>query len=172
LSLKNISNDPQYKQKESFLTMQGRGLFMNKGEINLYFIAKLFDPKQTFLVKGTFGKMELNTLNSMLERNESVNLDGTVNSLNFEFTADTMKASGELTFLYQNLKIEINNKNGYLRDKISTWFTNYSTIDSNPRPGQKARTGSINYKRDPERFVFNYGIKSVMTGIKSTLVKE
>jgi hypothetical protein len=45
-------------------------------------------------------------------------------------------------------------------------------MDSNPIPGKEVRVGVIDYQRDPERFLFNYCFKSIMTGIKSSLAKD
>jgi hypothetical protein len=45
-------------------------------------------------------------------------------------------------------------------------------MDSNPIPGKNVREGIIDYDRDPERFLFGYCFKSILSGIQSTLVKS
>jgi hypothetical protein len=51
-------------------------------------------------------------------------------------------------------------------------ITSKKILDANPEPGQKVRTGIIAFERDPERFVFNYYFKSILSGIKSTIAKN
>jgi hypothetical protein len=92
--------------------------------------------------------------------------------MDFEFTADTVQAIGTLKFRYDSLAIKVSDKNGYIRDKLATWIGNYMLHDSNPIPGKDIRIGTINYKRDPERFLFSYSVKALMTGVKSTVTKE
>jgi hypothetical protein len=58
-----------------------------------------------------------------------------------------------------------------LKDRISTWLVNFRLADSNPRRGQDPIKGRIDYNRDPDRFIFNYIFKALMTGIDSTVKK-
>lgn len=44
--------------------------------------------------------------------------------------------------------------------------------DSNPVPKEAVREGIIDNPRDPERFIFNYCAKSILSGIKSSIVKS
>jgi len=51
-------------------------------------------------------------------------------------------------------------------------IANKKLLDSNPVSGEPVRIGIIEYKRDPERFLFNYSFKSIFSGIKSSLTKD
>jgi len=41
-------------------------------------------------------------------------------------------------------------------------------INENPKPGKEVRVGIIDFERDPEKFIFNYWVKSLLSGIKSS----
>jgi hypothetical protein len=93
--------------------------------------------------------------------------------MSFNFTANNAKATGQTTLLYHDLYLAVKNKRtddttAFVQRLVSI-LANIKVLDSNPLPGEAARVGIIEYKRDPERFLFNYCFKSIMTGIKSNL---
>jgi hypothetical protein len=167
----NISNDSIFRTTEGNLKINAQGRFMNKADVKLDYTARLYKEDHGFHLRGNMDAIDISDMNVFFERNESVRLMGRVRSLDFEFIADTLEAKGTLIFLYDSLSIEVTGKNGFIRDKLATWIGNYKLYDSNPLPGKDIRTGRINHKRDPERFLFNYSIKALMTGIKSTVTK-
>jgi hypothetical protein len=44
-------------------------------------------------------------------------------------------------------------------------------MDSNPLPDKEIREGIIEYSRDPEKFLFSYCAKCIMSGIRSSIIK-
>jgi hypothetical protein len=168
-TLRNISNNPQLSAKEKLMTLNVKALLMGKAEILVDLNARLFEPNNIFTLSGTIGRMDLSILNPMFEKNQFINLSGMVKTLQFGFTADLQKATGTQSFLYNDLKVEIKNKDGLLRDKINSWIINISLVNSNPRPGEDPRIGQIDFERDPEKFIFSYSLKALMTGIKYTV---
>ncbi len=65
-----------------------------------------------------------------------------------------------------------NEASSTIKENSNSVLINLTVLDSNPLPGEVVRVGTIDYKRDPERFLFNYCAKSILTGIKSSLVKD
>jgi hypothetical protein len=59
-----------------------------------------------------------------------------------------------------------------LVEQIKSFFVNRNLSASNPLPGKGIRTGIIDYDRDPERFLFGYCFKSILSGIKSSLANN
>jgi len=167
--VKNIRNNPQYRNQDEWLTLKGEFLLMGEGQLKTELRVKLFEPHHAFFLSGTMGEMNLNELNRILENNSYVSVNGMAHSLNFDFNADDEKATGKLTFLYSGMKLKVKNDNSRFRNRIENWLINASVMDSNPLPGEKPREGIISYQRDPERFLFSYSVKTLMTGIKSTL---
>jgi hypothetical protein len=168
-TVRNVSNNPRFSAEEKSMTLNVKALLMGKAEILVDLNARLFEPNNTFTLSGTIGRMDLSILNPMFEKNQFINLSGMVNTLQFGFTADLQKATGTQSFLYNDLKVEIKNKDGLLRDKINSWIINITLVNSNPRPGEDLRIGQIDFKRDPEKFIFSYSLKALMTGIKYTV---
>ena len=56
--------------------------------------------------------------------------------------------------------------------RVTSIIASIKVIDSNPIPKEAVREGIIANPRDPERFIFNYCAKSILSGIKSSIVKS
>jgi hypothetical protein len=58
------------------------------------------------------------------------------------------------------------------RERFISAILNRKILSSNPITGENARPGTIYYRRDPEKFLFNYCAKSILSGMKSSLLKN
>ena len=173
----NITNDTIYKTESAFLKLTAEALLMGKGKLNFMLKGRIFDHQNTFSVNGKLAGMEISELNPMLEKNAFVFVtSGKIDAMNFSFTANNTKASGKMTFLYHGLEVAIKNKRTddttAIKERFLSIIANKKLMNSNPVPGDGVRVGIIDYERDPEKFLINYSFKSVLTGIKSSLVKD
>ncbi|MBK6967265.1 MAG: hypothetical protein IPH20_26055, partial [Bacteroidales bacterium] len=103
--------------------------------------------------------MEAEALNPMLEHTAFIYAtSGKIDALNFNFTANNTRATGEMALLYHGLDIAVKNKQTNdttaLKERIISIIANNMILNSNPLPGKEVRQGVIGYERDPERFVF------------------
>ena len=138
---------------------------------------KLFDKRNTFTVEASLSGMQAKTLNPILERNAFIYAtSGKIDKMDFNFTADKNSAHGTLRMLYHGLEIAVKNKETDdttgLGEKIISFIANIKILNSNPLPGDEIRVGTIEYKRDPEKFLFNYCLKSILSGITTSMVKQ
>jgi len=172
-----ISNDTIYKTKTAFTELKGKTYLMGKGKIVLHLKAKIFEPNNTFTLNGTLAKMDGSALNPMLEKNAFIFLtSGNIDALDFNISANNTKATGTLTMRYNALDIAVKNKETddttALKEKFLSFISNKLIYDANPMQGKPVRTATIDYDRDPEKFLFNYCFKAILTGMKSTLAKS
>jgi len=145
--------------------------------MNVKLKSRLFEKDNTFSVSGILSEMEAGALNPMLEKNAFIYAtSGKIDKMKFNFTANNTKAKGQMTLLYHGLDIAVKNKKTDdttgIKEKLTSVIANIKILDSNPLPKENVRVGIIDYNRDPERFVLNYCFKSLLTGIKSSLVKN
>jgi hypothetical protein len=173
----NITNDTTYLTQKGYLTLNAQGLLMGKGNLNINLKGRIFDLQNTFSVNGTLGGMDVKELNPLLEKNVFIYAtSGKIKAMNFNFIANNKKARGTLNLLYHGLDIAVKNKRTNdttaLKERIISFIINTKVLDANPIPHEAARIGIIDYTRDPERFILNYCFKSILTGIKSSLVKS
>ena len=172
-----ISNDTIYKTEKGFFKINAKALLMNKARITLLLKGRIFDRQNTISVNGTLSEMAVKVLNPMLEKNAFIYAtSGIIDKMNFSFTADNSKASGKMILLYHDLNIAVKNKRTddttALKERVTSIIANIKILNSNPLPDKGVREGIIEYERDPERFVFNYFGKSILTGIKSSIVNS
>jgi hypothetical protein len=172
--LYNISNDTIHKTNPGYLRINCNALVMGKGLITVSLKSRLFDPYNTFSLDGTLSGMEISALNPILENNAFISAQtGTLNAMEFNFVATDEKAVGTLTMLYDNLKIAVLNRqtnNGKaFRERLISFVANSLFLTSNPIQGKSIRVGTIDYNRDPEKFVINYSFKAVLSGMISSI---
>ncbi|MBE3084744.1 MAG: hypothetical protein IMZ64_00830, partial [Bacteroidetes bacterium] len=172
-----ITNDTIYKTESAFLELKGDALLMGKGKMNVFLKGEIYDRHNTFSLNGSLSSLEANELNPILEKNAFIYAtSGKIDAMNFSFTADNEKATGKMTMLYHGLDIAVKNKRTddttAFMEKLKSFIVNIKVPDSNPMPGKEVRVGIIDYERDPERFLFNYCFKSILSGIQSSLAKS
>lgn len=171
-----ITNDTIYKTEKAYFEMNANALLMGKGKLNLFLKARIFDNQNTFAMNGTLSAMEASDLNPIFEKSASVKItSGKINTMHFSFTANNTKSTGNMQLLYKELKFEIiDKKTGEttaIKEKVKSLIANIILIESNPMPGKEVRPGIIEYERDPERFLFGYFFRSLLSGIKTTVTK-
>lgn len=174
-TLYNVTNDTLYKKKKASLILKGDALLMGKGRFNVLLDAKLFDRLHTFTVKAKLSHIPANSLNPLLRNNVFMMVNsGEIESMTFFFTANDQKAVGNMYLLYSNLKIAVLNKetdqSSALSERFISMVLNSKILDSNPKPGKQVRVGKIEYDRDPEKFLFSYCVKSIVSGIRTSIL--
>jgi hypothetical protein len=172
-----LSNDPVYKKEKGILKLQAEALFMGKSMLTILLNGKIFDTENTFSVKGNLAEMEAKELNPILEKNAFIYAtSGKIDGMTFNFSATNTNATGRMTLLYHGLDITVKNKSTddttAFRERFVSFLANLKMIDSNPMPGKEVREGVIEYERDPERFLFHYCFRSILSGMESSLMKN
>ena len=172
-----ITNDPIYKTEKDYLVLKANALLMGKSRLTVLLKGRIFESNNTFTLDGTLSELEANELNPILENNAFVYItSGKIDGMNFSFTANNDKATGSMTLLYHGLDIAVKNKQSddttAFREKFISFIANKIVLDSNPVSGDGVRLGIIDYERDPERFLFGYCFKSILSGISSSIVKS
>ncbi|MDO8951539.1 MAG: DUF748 domain-containing protein [Draconibacterium sp.] len=171
-----ITNDTIYKTEKAYLELRANALLMGKGKLSILLKARIFDNQNTFAVNGTLSGMEVSELNPILEKSASITItSGKINSMNFSFAANNTKATGNMNLLYEGLKFDIMNRQTgettAFKEQVKSWIANIILIESNPMPGKEVRPGIIEYERDPERFLFGYFFRSILSGMKTIVTK-
>jgi hypothetical protein len=172
----NITNDTIYKTEKAYFELNANALLMGKGQLSILLKARIFDNQNTFAINGTLSGMEASELNPILEKSASISItSGKINTMNFGFSANNTKATGNMKLLYEGLKFDMMNKQTgkttTFKEQLKSLIANIIVIESNPMPGEEARPGIIEYERDPERYIFGYFFRSLLSGIKTTVTK-
>ncbi len=172
--LYKLTNDTIYKTEKAFLEIKADALLMGKGKMAVHLKERIFDNSNTFSLEGSLSGLEASELNPILEKNVFIYAtSGKIDEMSFTFTADNYRSTGKMIMLYHGLDIAVKNRQTddttAFRERFVSYIANRRIPDSNPVKGEDVREGTIDYIRDPERSVFHYCFRSVLSGITSTL---
>lgn len=126
------------------------------------------------LVKGKMMPVDITLFNRMIRYVSIVEIkSGYSKMMEFDFSYDETRSSGEMKFAYNDLAIAFLEKQESEPDgvisAVKSFFVNSFVVDSNNDfQSNKFRMGKIEFERDPEKSIFNYWWGSIISGIKSS----
>lgn len=127
-------------------------------------------------INAQLGEFQVGILNTILKSNAFARArDGRILRADWSFEADDDEAVGKMTFLYEDLNLELLEERtlerGKGRKSILTFVLNtFAVRSNNPRGYQrKPINASIYQERDKEKFIFNYWWKATLSGVKGSL---
>lgn len=170
-TLVNLSNKA-YQNRPPYATLEASAKIMGKGLIQATFTLPLDESKQ-YHAKGKISQMSLLHLNPVLENLAFIRIEsGRLNALNFDFDYNDRSSKGSLTINYEDLKITgLKKEKSKDESDIKTFLIN--TVVKNDKdkdvPIDK-RTGAIEFERDRKRQIFNFWWKSLLSGIKASVL--
>jgi hypothetical protein len=125
---------------------------------------------------GTVSRMDLSTFNRFLSRSEHVRITGgMLDSLWYSMDVRQSSANGELTVLYHNLAIEVDNLGGGVikntGDAVKTFVANALALKphNSPTEGDTIRTASITYQRSGKESFFRFYWRTILGGLAHTV---
>lgn len=125
---------------------------------------------RTFTVKGrTEGTSNFTALNKTVLPAIGLQFtSGRLNGLYFDMRGTPWSLQGNLTLLYEDLKVELHKDNQQKRKTLS-WAANTLLKKSNPKPNGHTVVGEIHTERVPYKGLGNYLWKGVQSGITNSL---
>jgi|GEM_PF-930689 len=174
-SIYNFTNDTLLHKDDLVLTASTK--LMGKGDMEA--VVKFpYANDGNFSMKGSMSAFQINDLNPMLEPNANILIrNGRITQTDFEFNAGLKFAKGTMTFRYRDLEVEMLDKetkeSDATREKIfSLIANNVALVSDNPSEDKPVRTAGLYYERNPNRFVFNYCWKTLLSGIIETVTSK
>jgi hypothetical protein len=170
-SLDHISNRDYYSNyKQSTLIASSN--IMKEGVINAEFSLPYGEP-QIYNAKGSIKNLELNHLNPILENLAFISItSGMLNELNFNFDYNEFVSKGSLLVNYDNLKmVSLTKEKESTKNEFKSWILNTALKKDKDKSVDKVRrTGTIYLERDRKRAVFSVWVKSLFSGLKSSVL--
>ncbi|MFO7825654.1 MAG: hypothetical protein R6V72_17075 [Cyclobacterium sp.] len=173
-----FSNVKDESADNDTLKILAQGRLMGTGLIDMQANYLINDENGKFFMKGKVGGMVLAPLNDLIMPATRVALkSGRLNDLYFDIEADELEGTGEVIVKYEDLEIEILDKN-FERDqnifrKLGAFLANKVVIRSqNPNKSGNLSKGDVYFKRAQHKFIFHYWWNLVLSGLKSTLTGE
>ena len=166
--ISNRDHFPGVKQTE--LSVHSR--VMKNGFIDVTFSLP-YDKAQVYNAKGKISNLALPSLNPMVESLAFIRIEsGHLNALNFDFDYDDVSSRGSMLINYSNVALTglKKEKNARENDVKSLLLSVLVKKNKTRDVAIERRTGKIAYERDRRRAVFNVWVKSLMSGVKSSVV--
>ncbi|HYI78455.1 MAG TPA: DUF748 domain-containing protein [Chryseolinea sp.] len=171
--LVNVS-DKVYQNRPRYATLDASAKIMGKGLIQASFQLPL-DADDQYHAKGKLSQLALYHLNPALENLAFIRIEsGRLNNMDFDFDYNDRSSSGSLTINYQDLKMTgLKKERSPDESDFKTFLIN--TIIKNDKDKDVPigkRTGKIEFERDRKRQIFNYWWKSLLSGIKASVLNS
>lgn len=169
----NVTNDSAALTKNPTCKININTQFMNRGNLNVDFIFNLTDKLHSYSYKGRLGAMNLPAINPASKALASVAItSGRLNSLDFDMQGNSEVATGNVTLLYKDLKVQLlkadTTKLKMKHMTIASFFANALIIKHNNPDGDglQPRSIPVTYQR-PINFPFFKNVwHTLLAGIK------
>lgn len=169
-TFKGLTNIEDRWSEENPPTLHAETNVMDEGRL----IADYSFPMNTDnqYINGRLQQMEMAPFNETLEPLAFIRVDdGTIEGLEFKMTLTPQKATGDLSFRYEDLKISLldkeSNKETFGKKVISLLANTLKVKEDNT--GEDFETAEIEFERDKTKSVFNYWWKALLSGLKSSI---
>ncbi len=129
--------------------------------------------KPRFSIDARFEKFNLPDLNSVLQAYSPASIvSGAVDELSFSGNATQTNASGTMTFLYHDLKVDLELKEqAKWKSSVIAFAANEVVNSANPvSETLPPRIVNFNIERDMNKGFINVVIKSALNGLKETII--
>lgn len=175
-SIYNVTNDPEVIRKSGPMKWDVQGVFFHEGnlKVEVNFPADL--QQESFTFSGSMGAMDMTAFNSITVTNEHIRIEeGHIDSMEFNADADRDYSTGTMVLNYDDLKL------AFLKDEAKAGNEELGLLSSlanvvirsfNPakNSNNQAEPAEIFFERDKNKSIFNYMAKSMISGIKSTII--
>jgi hypothetical protein len=170
----NLTNDSLRLTKKNHAYADLTTYIMGKGKLNVKIDFNLSDPNAAFSYVGRLEDFNMQVLNPLSKSLGLVEIkSGYVKKVEFHISANERRSSGTVTFLYNDLKINLleENEDGKKEKKgLLSFLANTILIkNDNPTKNDPVRIANIKLERLPQASFFNLMWKSVFIGIRETV---
>jgi len=135
-----------------------------------------FNRDQRSSISGSLHDFPIEKINPMLTPSTNIKVtSGIMHKLTFNFWFNAIRSDGEIELNYEDLKLVIYKEDdeskeaGPQKDNLKTFILNTFVFRKNmdEKLPEEKRTGTVMYERDDNRSIFNFWVKSLLSGIKS-----
>ena len=170
----NLVNIPEKLAENSVAKVIANGHVMGKSLMKTNTDFYITSPENRFHSKGSVSSMSLTQLNPLAVPVGYVRIqEGHLNKAYYNMHGNGNGASGDLRFYYNNLKIELLDKqkldSGFW-DEVKSFIGNKVVLESsNPEEGEEVRIAEMNFPRSGNRSFFFLFWKTLFSGIRESV---
>jgi hypothetical protein len=166
-SIGNLSNT--YALGEKKTTIHITSIFMDESPLNIEWSFDVNDLKDTFQIQGELDALNATKMNSFTKASLNVELEGKIKKTFFNIHGNNERSSIDLRISYDNLKVEILNKENKRNWLLSSVANIFVKKDTDSREGSFIE-GKGTAERNKDKSFFNYLWISIQEGLKDVMV--
>ncbi len=165
----NITSIKSYRENPLIIDFYSN--LMDKAPMYANMTFPLGDHQENFYFKGRLAASKLSYYDEALFPILGLKIiNGDLDSLTFNASANNTTANGEMTMLYHNLDASVFKSDSSDENKFLSWGINTVLIKSNPGKKNKIREAVLYVERTVYKGAGNYIWKTLQSGIVNTLV--
>jgi hypothetical protein len=174
VEINDVSNTSERQATDTLVRIQASAQFMDTARIDFRVIFHANEDRHWHQMTVELSPFDLTELNRILAPNAFVLIkSGTNERLRLTAQLNPEYSEGEMLFHYDNLHIALLNKNTEaprgLGKALATFIANTFVINTNNPHFLVARTGDVYYHRDSTKSIFNFWVKSFLSGAVSSV---
>ncbi len=155
------------------MVLDAAGKIYDQVDFNARVEFDMADPMNSFLMSGKVGRMDIEVMNNILLPTARIFIrKGKNKEITFDISANKDVAIGDMFFRYNKLKFRIVDKDDIhhtsLGNSLLTFWANRLVKSNNPSFLRK-RDGVIYFERNPNRAIFHYWSRALLSGIVSSV---
>lgn len=163
-----ISNDVDFRSFGGALKMDVSGRLMAEANFSLHALFPLNTPRQEFLMIASMESLKASTLNPLIQPLTLLSAkDGYLEQMQMSVSGNDDFAYGDMLLKYEDLKVEVLNKN-LKESQLASFLANSILIKKN-NISLFPRRGAIYFERVKYRSPFHYLSHFVITGAKTSI---
>ncbi len=168
--IQNLTNEKTALEKNDNMQVFFSASFLNMAKVEVNMSMKLGDERGRFSAKGHLAGFDATKLNVITEPLGMARVErGKIDGIRFNMNGDNYQATGDLTMLYDGLKVSAlkieEGKPGFQKEGFKSFMANMMLRNKNTS-GENERKGKINNARNTNRSFFNLVWKSIFEGVK------
>lgn len=172
--ISNITNERHRIQTDPYCHLIFNASFLGKIPLRAELALQLNAPDGHFTLKGAVRAFDGPVLNPLIEPMGLARIEkGAIHQVNFGFSCNNRGSKGQLTLLYDDLKLTLLKKNeeadSLQKKSLASLIANIVVKDANPKRSKPVRVAKVQYQHDPNRSFFNLMWKSIFTGVKQSV---
>jgi hypothetical protein len=170
--IRNISN----QSFDDTLFINSSCTFGGNGSLKVSLKFPMKTDDNSYLCEGVLSNLPLRSFNTLVPFLAGFSFKtGIIENMKFNFDAKPFAAKGKIQMTYHDLVVEAVDPNsgsdkGAGKKVISLIINNFVVKRDVPSEKQKNNTSTLYYKRDPQRFIFNNSLKTILSGAKKIVL--